>query len=37
MENDIIKNLKVLYTMEETQKRIKELGEQITNDYKAKN
>jgi len=36
MENDIIKNLKVLYTMEETQKRIKELGEQITNDYKGK-
>ena len=36
MKNDIIKNLKVLYTMEETQKRIKELGQQITNDYKGK-
>ncbi len=35
MENNLIKNHKVLYTMEEIQKRIKELGEEISNDYKG--
>lgn len=35
MENNLIKNHKILYTMEEIQKRIKELGEEISNDYKG--
>ena len=35
MDNNLIKNHKVLYTMEEIQKRIKELGEEISNDYKG--
>ena len=35
MNNNPIKNHKILYTMEEIQKRIKELGEEISNDYKG--